>query len=114
MRRTVDKMMRTWGRPVQVRRGEAEFRVRAFLQPVSANVERLAMPQVGALGRESRERFVFIGPAEPGLLADDRLESGGERYLVRSAQLIWAGEKPLYCWAMCVKEGGEPVWAVSG
>lgn len=110
MKRMVEKMMACHGRPITVERNGARQQVRAFLQPVNANVERLSLPQMGPLGRESRERFLYIGPAAPELRVDDRLEVRGTGYLVRSAQQVFDGEQALYCWAMCVKEGGEGSW----
>lgn len=98
------------GRTITVERDGVTRKVRAFLQPVNANVERISLPKMGPQGRESRERFLYIGPAEPGLQTDDRLEAQGKGYLVRSAELVYAGEQALYCWAMCVKEGGEGLW----
>lgn len=109
MHQTVGRMIRVWGRPVTVRRGTEVFTLRGLVQPVTSHVERLALVQMGPLGRESRERFICISPTGTELQPDDRLESCGKRYVVRSAQLVWAGEKPLYCWAMCVREGSGPV-----
>ena len=102
------------GRTITLEREGIRKQVKAFLQPVNANVERISLPAMGPLGRESRERFLYIGPAEPGLQPDDRLEAQGKGYLVRSAELVYAGEKPLYCWGMCVKEGGEEFWSLNG
>ena len=102
--------MNGYGRHLTVTRGEAEFSLRGFLQPVNANVEALALPQMGSLGRESRERFIYIGPANPALEPDDRVKADGKGYMVRSAQVVWAGDEGLYCWAMCVKEGGDGTW----
>lgn len=113
MRRMVEKMMACHGRLLTVEHGGEKRALRAFLQPVNGRVERLALPRMGPLGRESREQFVYIGPAEPALVPDDRVEADGKDYQVRSAQVVWAGDAPVYCWAMCVKEGGDGAWGSS-
>ena len=112
MKQIVEQMMGKYGRTVTVEHGGVKTGVKAFLQPVNAKVERLAMVQMGPLGRESRAQFVYMGPAEPALAADDRLEADGVGYQVRSTQLVYGGEGPVYCWAMCVKLGGDMAWNV--
>lgn len=102
------------GRPLALKQNGRTVRVRAFLQPVNSNVESLSLHTMGPLGREGRERFLYIGPAGSALAVDDRVVAGGQGYLVRSAELVYAGEEALYCWAMCVKEGGESDWGANG
>ena len=110
MEQIVERMMDKYGRNVTAEHGGVRTEVKAFLQPVNAKVERLAMVQMGPLGREDRAQFVYMGPSKPALDPDDRLEADGEGYQVRSAQLVYAGERPVYCWALCVKEGGDMAW----
>ena len=113
MEQIVERMMEKYGRNVTAEHSGVKTGVKAFLQPVNAKVERLAMVQMGPLGRESRGQFVYMGPAKPALEPDDRLETDGVGYQVRSAQLVYAGGQPVYCWALCVKEGGELTWQSS-
>ncbi len=114
MRRMVEKMMICHGRDLILARGEKRFPLRGFLQPVTGKVERLAMAQMGPLGQESRERFIYIGPVEPEAMQEDQIEADGKQYTVRTAQVIWSGDRPVYCWAMCVKKGSEDSWGSSG
>ena len=114
MEQIVARMMERYGRSVTAEHGGVRTGVKAFLQPVNAKVERLAMVQMGPLGREDRGQFVYMGPAKPALEPDDRLEADGVGYQVRSAQLVYAGQQPVYCWALCVKEGGEDSWQSNG
>ena len=114
MRRMVEKMMNGYGREMTVVQGESQTVVRGFFQPVTGKVERLALPEMGALGRESRERFIYIGPAEPELKTGNTVEVAGKSYHVRSADVIWGNGQPVYCWAMCVEKGGEDLWGSSG
>ena len=114
MRRMVEKMMNCHGQDITVVQGEARRAVRGFLQSITGKVERLALPEMGALGREGRERYIYIGPAEPELEPGDRVEFDGKGYHVRSAQVIWGNGQPVYCWAMCVETGGEDLWGSNG
>lgn len=102
------------GRDLTLIRGEERFSLRGFLQPVTGKVERLAMVKMEPLGEESRDRFIYIGPAEPEAAQDDMILSGGREYRVRSAQVIWGNGEPVYCWAMCVEKGSEDNWGSSG
>lgn len=106
--------MNCYGQDLVVVQGAERRSVRGFLQPVTGKVERLALPEMGALGRESRERFVYIGPAEPELEPGNWVEADGKAYHVRSAQVIWGDGQPVYCWAMCVEMGGEDLWGSNG
>ena len=111
MKRIVEQMLMQYGRQVAVDHSGEKTVVKAFLQPVNAKVERLAMVQMGPLGRENRGQFVYMGPAEPALEPDDRLAADGSRYQVRSAQLVYGCGEAVYCWALCVKEGGGDDWS---
>lgn len=114
MRRMVEKMMNCHGRDLILTRGEERFSLRGFLQPVTGKVERLALVKAGPLGAESRERFIYIGPVEPEAKQGDRICAGDREYLVRSAQVIWGENSPVYCWAMCVEKGSEENWGSNG
>lgn len=114
MRRMVEKMMFCYGRDLILTRGEEQFSLRGFLQPVTGKVERLALVRMGPLGEESRERFIYIGPVEPEVSQGDRIRAGDREYRVRSAQVIWGGDGPVYCWAMCVEKGSEDRWGLNG
>lgn len=114
MRRMVEKMMACHGRDLVLVRGEEKCSLRGFLQPVTGKVERLALVKMGPLGEESRERFIYIGPAEPEASQDDRILAVGREYRVCTAQVIWDGDGPVYCWAMCVEKGSEDSWGSNG
>ena len=114
MRRMVEKMMNCHGRDLILIRGEEQFSLRGFLQPVTGKVERLAMAQMGPLGQENRERYIYIGPVEPEACQGDLIAAGGLMVHVRSSQVIWGNNGPVYCWAMCVEKGSEDNWGSNG
>ena len=106
--------MTCYGRDLVLFRGEEECSLRGFFQPVTGKVERLAMAQMGPLGQESQERFIYIGPAQPEARQEDQILVGEDRFRVCSAQVIYGGDSPLYCWAMCVEKGAEDSWGSNG
>lgn len=114
MRRMVEKMMACHGRDLVLIRGEEQFSLRGFFQPVTGKVERLALVQAGPLGQESREQFIYIGPVEPEAAQGDRVKADGAEFEVRTARVIWGGNGPVYCWAMCVEKGCEDAWGSNG
>lgn len=107
-------MMHCHGRDMNVVSGDARYTVRGFLQPVISRAQRLARPEAGPLGMERSGQYVYIGPVVPELNPRDEIHAGEKTYRVQHAQLIWEGDAPFYCWAMCTEKGGEDVWGLSG
>lgn len=114
MRRMVEKMFAQFGREMTLLRGEQETVVRGLFQGVTGKAETYALPEMGPLGEVPKERFCYYGPAEPGLCKGDLVCLAEKRYKVRSARVIWGPGEPVYCWAMCVEEGGEDLWGSNG
>jgi len=105
----VEKLLEQYGMVVTV----AGQRVRALFQPVTGKLERLAEARPGPLGRESRERYVYIGPVEPELREEMELSAGEKRCTVRSVHQIFGDNGPVYCWALCVEKGREDTWSMN-
>ena len=103
MRGMVEKLLRQYGGDLLL----GERPVRGLFQSVVGKLDRLARLEPGALGLESRKRYVYIGPLEPELREDMLLTVAGRDYTVRSAHRIPGADGPLYCWAMCVEKGWD-------
>lgn len=114
MRRMLEKILSGYGRKIVLYRGEESWEIQGFFQSVTGKAERLAQVQPGPLGIESRKQFIYIGPVEPEVTADDVLNVDGKDYLVRSVQIIEGGSGPVYTWAMCVERGGADAWGLNG
>ena len=99
----VEKLLRQYGVDIQV----GSSPVRALFQPVTGRLERLALPDPGPLGLQSRQRYLYIGPLEPQVQADMELAVAGRRYAVRTAHQINGDNGPVYTWAMCVEKGRD-------
>ena len=81
---------------------------------MTGKAEGFSGTEPGPLGVEAGNRAVYIGPAKPELRAGDLVEAGDRRYRVRRAQVVYQGDGPLYCWAMCTEKGGEDTWGSNG
>ena len=101
MRIMVEKLLRQYGMEMRV----GNQAVRGLFQPVTGRMERLALPDPGPLGLQSRQRYLYIGPVEPLVQPDTELTVAGKRYAVRSAHRIEGNNGPAYSWAMCVEKG---------
>ena len=110
MRRMVEKILRYYGREIRIQ-GRDEP-VIAFFQPVTGKGSNMAQINTGPLGMEQVKQYVYIGPVEPVLHAEDVLETDGAQYLVRRAEEIDGMNGPVYQWAMCVAKGEIDVWGM--
>lgn len=97
----VEKLLRQYG--VDLLLGERP--VRGLFQSVVGKLDRLARLEPGALGLESRKRYVYIGPLDPEPQEDMVLLVQGKEYVIRAAHRIMGPDGPLYSWAMCVEKG---------
>ena len=97
----VEKLLRQYG--VDLLLGERP--VRGLFQSVVGKLDRLARLEPGALGLESRKRYVYIGPLDPEPQEDMVLLVQGKEYRIRTAHRIMGPDGPLYSWAMCVEKG---------
>lgn len=109
MRAMVEKILNQFGTEIHVQ-GKT---VRGIFQPVTGKLERLATPSVSPMGKESRERYLYIGPVEPELWEGTELVVGDIHCVVQSAHRIAGDNGPAYHWAYCVKKGRVEGWSMS-
>ena len=109
MRVMVEKLLRQYGMEIRV----GEKTVRGLFQPVTGRMERLALPDPGPLGLQSRQRYLYIGPVEPELWEGTELVVGDIHCVVQSAHRIAGDNGPAYYWAYCVKKGRVEGWSMS-
>ena len=114
MERMVGKMLRCYGREMQLCRDAENWTVYGFFQSVTGKKERFSDLHPGPLGLEKPGQFIYLGPVEPAARQGDTLKLGGKEYEVRTAQEVFGLEKPAYVWAMCVEKGGEAGWGRNG
>jgi len=111
MEKTLEKIMDRWGTSVTLRSGGADTDFKAFLQETGSrtwqNMEKVFTP----LGEVPRGQYLYLGPRKPVPQVGDVLIMGGRIFELRRAEEIYYGDKPVYCWGLCVEKGGEDTWA---
>ena len=109
----VDKILRSYGMTIALRREDKCCTVLGFFQPVRSKSWQYLEGNYSPLGEVPRGQYVYIGPAEPAAMAGDTLTVGGKDYWLRRAELISDRDGAVYCWGMCVEKGGADTWGQS-
>lgn len=110
MRRMVEKILRCYGRDILLARGEEKIMVTGFLQPVTGRGQNMSDILVHPLRTQGKAQYVYIGPVEPEVQAQDELTLDGRTYILRRVDQISDMNGPAYRWGMCVEKGAEDTW----
>lgn len=110
MQKMVNTILRQHGTAMTLTRGETEFRVRGFFQPVRSKSWQSLVDQSTPLGEVFRGQYIYIGPADVPAADGDVLTVGGKSYFLRRVELYFYGEEPVYTWGMCVEKGVNDTW----
>lgn len=103
-----DRIRRRYGQEVELHGQEGEpVRVRAFVQPIREQGEDRWQVTPTPLGLRRRERFLYLGPAEPDLeeMREGWLVWSGRKWEIQSCQPVWLGGEVLYQWAVLRPRG---------
>ena len=101
----IESTFERFGAPCEIVRGEEIYAVRAFIQPVTK--ETWDEPfSVGVLGARDERIHRYLGQAAVEVREDDTVCCGGERYRVRRAAAVTAGDEITHWWAVLAKEDG--------
>lgn len=110
MQKMVNTILRQHGTAMTLTRGETEFRVKGFFQPVRSKSWQSLVDQSTPLGEVFRGQYIYIGPADVPAADGDVLTVGGKSYFLRRVELYFYGEEPVYTWGMCVEKGVNDTW----
>lgn len=109
----VENILKKYGTPVVLKRGDETWDLQIFFQPVRSKSWQYLEGEYSPLGEVPRGQYVYIGPVSPAAEAGDTVTVGKKSYWLRHSELIWAGDEPVYCWGICVEKGGEDTWGQS-
>lgn len=105
MRRMVEKILKTYGRPAVLVQQDGETELFVFLQPVLSTNNQNAQRDFGPLGERPMGKYTYIGPAEPEVQTGDLLKADGKQYRLRHTEQFRDRSGAVYCWGLCVEEG---------
>lgn len=114
MRAMLEKILRCYGKELEIRGENGVHRVRAFVQPVTGQGGDLSKISNSPLGSEEKGQYRYIGPASPAVAAGDRLACREGTFLFRHCETVEGIGGPAYCWGICVREGEEDTWGLNG
>lgn len=104
MRETFARILQRWGQTVAVAGPGGSRSVRAFLQPVRER-EKADPYTMTSLGSVDDRLWTCL--AGETLAAGETVERGSERFFVRTAAPVCAGEETIYCWAVLERKREE-------
>ena len=110
MKRMIDKVLRQYGTPVQVRHGAETVSLRAFFQPSMSKSWDSMNPIVTPLGQLPGGQYLYIGPTEQEVAQGDLIYVAGSGYVIRRAEIYYYGNGPVYRCALCVRKGSDEKW----
>ena len=103
--KTFNKILKRYGREAIVDIGGERAEIFAFIQPVRYQNKMYLDHENYDLGLHDNTCLLFIGPAEPDFtrrVDETFIAVGGQRYLIKRADLMYIGRKPLYIRAILV------------
>ena len=93
------RILRRYGRTVDLERGGTAGRTRAFVQRLQRR-ETDAPEEASNFGASDLRRWLYIGPAEEALCCGDTVAFDGGRYTVQTAAAVYVGAEKSHWWAI--------------
>lgn len=106
----ITRILNKYGAAVTLCRGDRQWEIRAFFQPVLSKAWETSDVDYSPLGEIPRGRYVYMGPLEPEAATGDTVYADGKAYLMQRCAVIRDGKGPAYCWGLCLEKGGEDNW----
>lgn len=106
----LEKIFKQYGTAVILHHGEQVYPLRAFFTPVSSRSWQNMEHQYGPLGEIPRGQYTYIGPVDIPAEMGDVVEVGKRQYLFRRLETVYDHDGPIYCWGLCVENGGPDTW----
>lgn len=108
MRALVEKMLARWGTELTLKQAGQEMRLWGLIQHSRSKSLQNMRSEYSPIGRIPGGQYVYIGPAQPAAAAGDLLILEGKTYVLRRVERVWFRNRPVYCWGLCVEQGGAP------
>ncbi len=106
MRRVIEDLLQRFGVDALVK----GIPTRIFLQFSNSKSWDSMNPIITPVGQIPGGQYLYIGPAEIAITADDEVTVAGTDYIIRRSEVYQTNEGPIYRWALCALKGGEDQW----
>lgn len=110
MKKTVEKILKTWGTDMVLQSSSGTSCVRGLLQAVNSASWQSLESEATLLGEISRGQYTFIGPVASGAREGDTLVLGQKSYLLRRVEPYYYCNQAIYLWGLCVEKGVNDTW----
>ncbi len=110
MKQMIGRVFARYGSLMSIEHDGQEQTVRAFLQPVTEKSRNELMQTIKELGTLPMQRYVYIGPPEVEVYADDIVRYAGEVYCVCRTEMLRVADGALYMWALLRRKEAGAVW----
>ena len=106
MRTLVEKLLARWGTELTLKQAGQEIPLRGLIQHSRSKSLQNMRGEYSPIGRIPGGKYIYIGPVEPAAAAGDLLILEETTYVLRRVERVWVRNKPVYCWGLCVEQGG--------
>ena len=117
IKKDIDKLIGRYGRTVTLYfpgKSGLNRTYKAFLQPLRYKNKIYLEGILSEIGFVDEGHYLYIGPAEHSLMnlpGKTEIRVGGDRYFVKRADQVYAGEQAIYTWAVLqTLHEGEQLW----
>lgn len=110
MRRKIERILRTYGTPITLRRGDGDTTIYGFMQHTGSLGWKNMQPAYSPLGEVPRGQYLLMIPVEPLLKKGDVVRRDGVWYMVRRVEKMWYQDEAVYCWCLCEEGGKTGIW----
>lgn len=110
MRKMIEDLMQKFGVDALVK----GINTRIFLQFSNSKSWDSMNPIITPVGQIPGGQYLYIGPADIEIAADDEVTVDGVDYIMRRCEVYRTSEGPIYRWALCSLKGSDHKWTSHG
>lgn len=97
----VGNAIEKYGAAVRIETDGVTTEGRAFVEPLRYRNRVYIGGQYHLAGRDRKEKYLYVGTVKNALTEDRSVvEANGAKYLVKRSELYYAGDVPVYIWAI--------------
>lgn len=103
---SVGETIKRYGCSISIETNGTYVTTKAFVEPLRYKNKVYVGGEYHYLGFRQTEKYLYIGPAECELSADNSvIEMNGNKYIVKRCETYYVKDCPIYVWAILVPYG---------